>query len=564
MSKTTRDAAIFLLIGAAACFLLLFAVLAVYHSGTVVSSGNVQGSLAVHLALARTLQLFPVIAVFVFVTGFTIFFTLAPFQRESAGYQQFAVPAYTVLLIFMLVTALSEFFFTPALYSKAERIRYRGQAAHQAITRARLLSKEGSPLQAVSVLDTYLAAYPGNTNAQREKNEILKEYKPGQKPLDTASGSQARNTSTQPPETSYQRGIEAYEQENYFEALYYFERAIDLHPDNRELKELYTRTRRKTEESLGSLSPRQREVKELINLKERALGHLEDGEHYQAWSILEDLHRRYPELRDIELYLKQVRGELNKLDFLPEEIEPLTWAPSYRGVLFFDSSGTLDAAGRVIPWQGEWYFLDVSRYRGGRLVATWPYGKWLNGRIRLKTSEEYTQVPSGHEERFFVQPLLQPGFLVAVTGSSFTKTETGRQAETRQLNLYDHIRRGDRLAESGMRLPDQWDYLAGKLGVLFSVYVLSLFTGALAWSKRSIHEFPPPGRLAVYILTIPLLTYFAHLVYVGSNDLLIYLHGYLARGRFSTMNVLVPVLVVNGAAALAATMYFLSRESRVR
>ena len=118
----------------------------------------------------------------------------------------------------------------------------------------------------------------------------------------------------------------------------------------------------------------------------------------------------------------------------------------------------------------------------------------------------------------------------------------------------------DNLRKSGMRIPGLWEYLSREIGVMFSVYALAMVLGGIAWSKRSIYEFPPLWKLLIFLATVPLLCFFLQRFYTGANDMLIYLHRY-AAGRLAGLNVLVLAAAVNVAAALAATLFFLSRES---
>ncbi|MFW6181471.1 MAG: tetratricopeptide repeat protein, partial [Spirochaetota bacterium] len=367
MNKTAQNVALLLIAGAAIVFVLAFAGLAVHYAATVREQlpavGALGSRLTLILALSHALRLFPALLLFVYTACFSVCFTLLPFHTQAFSFSRVAVPSFVLLMVFLAFTALSELVFVPNLNKAAQRTRYRSQAARAALDRAAQLKDEDRPEQALEVLALYLREDPSGEEALELRTDILETLgsPPGGElvPREQAVGEEER------PATSLERGKAAYRREEYHEALYYFERARELHPDNRELRELYRRTREMADRELGRLTAGEREHALLIRRKEQALAHLERGEHYQAYEILQDLHRRFPQLRDLELYLEQAESELRRVDFTAGELERHAWLPGYPDVLFLDRSGALTTARKMVPWRDEYYFYRVSRYREG-------------------------------------------------------------------------------------------------------------------------------------------------------------------------------------------------------
>lgn len=557
MNKIGKNVVLLLVAGAAAAFVLAFIGLCVHHAGVVrdeqLAASTLRSRLVVSLALSHALRLFPALLLFVYTASFSVCFTLFSFHTGAFPFSRVAVPSFIVLMVFLVFTALSGFFFIPGLNKTSRSIRQRAQVARAALDRARELNDtapadQDSSERALEALEIYLLEDPGSAEAVKLRGDILGKLRSlqGGKPSPREPVGEQR----QRPATSWERGKAAYQRGDYREALYYFERALELHPGNREMEELYRRTRDKVDRQLGEITSGEREQARLVREKEQALARLDEGAYYQAYEILLELHRRYPRLRDLELYLERAESALRRVDFTAEELQRHAWLPGYPDVLFFDAAGVLNTVKRVVPWRGNYYFYQVSRYGDGGIPETWRYGKWLDGLIRLKNDEGYRRVPEGQEHRFFIQPLTGPGYLVLVS--------QGESAD--QLNLYERIEQTDNLRKSGMRIPGLWEYLSREIGVLFSVYALAMVLGGIAWSKRSIYEFPPLWKLLIFLATVPLLCFFLQRFYTGANDMLIYLHRY-AAGRLAGLNVLVLAAAVNVAAALAATLFFLSRES---
>jgi tetratricopeptide (TPR) repeat protein len=552
VNRIAKNVVLFLLAGATAVFVLVFATLAARYAGAVREEGlavaALRNRLALVLALSHALRLFPATLLFVYTACFSVCFTLFPFQTQTFSFSRVAVPSFVLLMIFLAFTALSGFIFVPGLNKSTQRMRHRAQVAQAALDHAVLLKNAGRPERALEVLAVYLREDPSGNKALELREELMSTA-PSSGGGEPAPRGQA-GEAVERPATSLERGKAAYWREEYHEALYYFERALELHPNNRELRELHRRAREMADRELGRLTGGEREQALLIRHKEQALAHLERGEHYQAYEILQELHRSFPGLRDLELYLEQVESELRRVDFTAEELQRHAWLPGYPDVLFLDRAGALNTVGKMVSWRGEYYFYQVSRYREGRAAETWKYGKWLDGRIRLKNADGYRKVPPEQEDRFFIEPFAGPGYLVLAA----------RSGSDDQLNLFERFAHTEALVKSGMRLPGLEEYLAGQVGVLFSLYVLAVALGGIAWSKRSIYEFPPLWKLAVFLVTVPFLCFFLQRFYTGANQMLVHLHRYVVR-LLPGVGLLLLVTVVNAAAALAATLFFLSRDS---
>lgn len=554
MNRITKNVVLFLLAGAAAAFVLVFAALAARYAGAVREEGlavaALRNRLVLVLALSHALRLFPAMLLFVYTACFSVCFTLFPFQTQTFSFSRVAVPSFVLLMIFLAFTALAGFIFVPDLNKAAQRMRHRDQVARAALDHASRLKKEHSPERALEVLAVYLREDPSGNKALELREDILETLgsSGGGEPAPREQSGEA----VERPATSLERGKAAYRREEYHEALYYFERALKLHPNNRELRELHRRAGERADRELGRITEGEREQALLIRHKEQALAHLERGEHYQAYEILQELHRSFPGLRDLELYLEQAESELRRVDFTAGELQRHAWLPGYPDVLFFDRAGMLNTVRKMVPWGGEYYFYQVSRYRAGRAAGTWKYGKWLDGRIRLKNEDGYRQVPPEQEGRFFIEPFAGPGYLVLAA----------RSGSADQLNLFERFGQTEGLSKSGMRLPGLEEHLAGQIGVLFSLYVLAVALAGIAWSKRSIYEFPPLWKLLVFLVTVPFLCFFLQRFYTGANQMLIYLHRYVVK-LLPGVGLLLLVTVVNAVAALAATLFFLSRDSGI-
>jgi tetratricopeptide (TPR) repeat protein len=557
VSTITKNVLSFLILSLILSFVLLFIALFVYYNRTLdeayLIGSPLRNGLVMRDALKGALGLLPPFILFNFITAFSIYYTLSPFQTESFAFSTVAVPSFVILLLLILLTIFSEFFFIPVLEKGCEQLRFRARMLDRAVPRAEELYAQGRFQESLEILDLYRDEDMSNENANllyRNIRKALEEESTQYSPEETPAAEEEA-----PLETSYEKGKAAYESGDYFVALFYLERALSLHSGNREIQELLARTREKTASLLGSLTKTQQETRWLVQNKTRALSYLDNGQYYEAYALFSEIHDRYPQLADIRLYLERVRGELQRVDFLPPEMAENAWLPSYDHVVFFDRGGYLNAVERIIPWRGDYYFYDITRYRtgGGGAVEKWPYGKWLDGRIRLKKENSFKKVDEGEMDRYFIVPYVPPGY-VALMGD--------RSLLMKQLSLYERIELTEDLILSGLDMDTVPRYIAREAGVFFSIYVLTLIFSGIAWSKRSIYEFPPFFKLIIFLVTVPILAFIAHHIYTAGNDMLLYLHRYVLRA-FGNMSVLLFVLVIQAAVSFFATFYFLSQRSGV-
>jgi tetratricopeptide (TPR) repeat protein len=557
VSKVTKNVITFLIFSLVLSFVLLFIALYVYYGRTVedeyLITSPLRNILVMRLALSQGLTLLPPLVLFNFIAAFSIYYTLSPFQTESFSFASVAAPSFVILLTLILFTVLTELFFIPEVNKQAERTRFNARLLHKIPGQARELKERGRLRDALDLLDLYTEADRNNQEVNELNREILDELD-ARGILDTRSRTEETGNG-EPPETSLEKGNQAYERGDYYVALFYFERALALHGDNREIQELYERARKQTRDLLGSLTESQQENRWLVQNKTRAIDFMESGRYYEAYDIFSLIHDRYPQLTDINLYLEQVEEELAQIDFLPQNMTEHAWLPSYDHVLFFDRGGNLNAVERIVSWQGDYFFYGISRYRNGTgsSVDRWSYGKWLDGRIRLKNEMEFTRVAEGEEDRHFITPHVPPGYLALMSDSALLE---------KQLTFYERTQLAEGIFRSGVDIDSNARYIAREAGVIFSIYVLSLVFSAMAWAKRSIYEFPPFFKLLIFIVTVPVLAFIAHRLYVSANDLLMYTHRYVLR-VIGGMNVAVFVIVVQAVISFAATFYFLTQRSGV-
>ncbi len=559
MSKISSNALKFLVLGSMIFFILIFAAL-FFHSTRALniepfSTPALKTSITVRTALIRSLDLLPALVIFLYIISFSIFYTLSPFQKETLHYASLAAPSFVMLLLFVMVISLSEFLFIPTLQKERENIRYRARTANLALSRARELNLKNDLEGAVSALKVYREIDEINREANELYDGIAEkidaEHTRLSRPLETVEPEKEE------PSSYYQRGKSAYEKGDYYHALFYLERASALHGDNREIRDLYERTKEKVDRLLGALTEEQEKTKRLIQRKERALAHLEKKEYHEAYAILNDLSARYPQLSDLGLYLEEAKSELLKIDFDPHELEELEWLPSFDSIMFRDERGYLNTIQRIIPYKGQFYFFNITRYRtrdGKTSVSHYRYGKWIEGRIRLKNVKGFEKLSPRDEESSYIYSPIEPGYLLYLNE---------RETLLGQLTIFERLSLTSQLEKCGLDIESQWAYLSKKFGAFFSVYVISLVLAGIAWSKRSIYEFPPGFRLIVFIITAPVLSYLLRQLYLDANSFIIYLHRYVVRFAFKSMNVTVYTVLINAVVAAAATLFYLSQSSRV-
>jgi tetratricopeptide (TPR) repeat protein len=557
MNSTSKKALSFLILSFILAFIVLLIALFFYHSRTDLAELEIIDSLKTgfifRLALIHALQLLPPLSIFILITSFSIFFTLSPFQTKSFTYTAVMVPSYFTLLAFIALIIASEFLFVPSLTKETEGIILESRIAERAITNAKSLHANNESQRARSVLEIYLEIDPKNRDARKLHDNIMEKLY-----IDTfTSREEDRPIQEEEQVTSLEKGRRAYNRGNYYEALYYFERALALHGGDREIEELYRRTKGKVDTLLGELSQDEKELQRLIQQKEKAITMLEEGDYYGAYRVLSTLRKKYPELYDLELYYRSAEDELLKIDFLPQEIEEYDWLPSTDNIIFVDKQGYVNTVRKIIPWEDRFYFFDLTRYstQGGRIEkAQWKYGKWISGRIRLKNIRDFEALSSEDAGRYYILTDLHPGYLLYFNN---------KDKLTEQLSIYERLTLSDELLQSGIDIQSRSVYVAQSLGIFFSVYVLSLILSGIAWSKRSIYEFPPFFKLLLFIIVAPILCYLFHRLYLDVNSIFLYTHRYVTRYFLKNLNIALYTAIINSVIAILSTIFFLSQRSEV-
>lgn len=559
MKNQAGNALKFLFFGALICFILVLAAFFILTTRAMnlepFTSRVIKISLVFRIALIKTLQLLPAQIIFLYIIGFSVLFTLSTFQTESFSFSSIAGSSFGMLLAFIIFLAFSEFLFIPTIEKKKEKIQLRDKIASTALSRAREAYKENELQKALNAINVFQDIDKKNYETNKLYDSIMEKIH-----IESSRLSKKTEISVperEEPQTYYQKGKIAYESGDYYSALFYLERAKAIHEDNREIVELYKRTREKVSRLLGALTRDQEKTKRLIQQKEKALNHLEKKEYYEAYHIFRDLHNSYPQLTDLGLYLEEVRGELLRIDFEPKELKELEWLPSFDSIIFLDEHGYINTVQRIISWKGQFYFYNILRYdtHMKRMPPIhFRYGKWIEGRVRLKNLEDFEKLSSSEEERFYIYPSVEPGYLIYLNE---------KERLLRQLTLFERLELTSKLQRAGIDIESPWIYLSQKFGIFFSVYVLSLVIGGIAWSKRSIYEFPPGFKLIIFLFAVPLLAYILHHLYLDANSLIMYLHRYLVRFAFKNLNIAIYTAIINSAIGVAATIYYLSLSSRV-
>ena len=118
------------------------------------------------LAFIHTFKLLPALVIFLFVISFSVFFTIAPFQRESFQYPAIAVPSYFVLIAYVLLIIFAEFLFMPRLFKKTESMLLESRIAHAALAEAERLYRAEDLENALEVVEIYLEIDNNNPDAR--------------------------------------------------------------------------------------------------------------------------------------------------------------------------------------------------------------------------------------------------------------------------------------------------------------------------------------------------------------------------------------------------------------
>ncbi len=554
MNKATKNAITYLLLSVFIISFILFVFFLIYYSRNIhyeyLVVKSLKTTIVVRNAFIRSLTFLPVTIIFVYILSFSVLFTLRPFQTEDFTYVNIVIPSYLLLILYIIFIVLSEFMLIPKLNKDIAVAKYRSQIAHASLKYADMKLYLNENEEAVSVLKVLLNIDENNKDGLKL---IAKAATRLSEPLSAVDfATKERKTKTEETSVNYfETGKAEYEQGRYYSALFYLERALQLHKDNAELQELYRRSKIKAENSFGEITKDEAKKKKFIQLKTRALENLNKNEYYEAYEIFSYLNNDYPEMKDINLYLEEVTGELSTMDFLPEEVKPLLWLPSLGNIIFIDKEGYINTIERVIAFQNNFYFINIKRFRDNIQVASAKYGKWIDTRIKLKNDEGFVKPSEAESEHNSIHPLISPSYLIY-----FGDNETLGG----MLDIYERINLADDLRASGLDIDKNMVYVSRKFGVFSAVYILTLFLSALAWSKRNIHTTPPKLKLFFFILIVPFLAYFLYLFYLNVNDVFIYTHTYFTRYLIKDMNIAIYTGLINLVLSLAATLFFLSQR----
>jgi hypothetical protein len=535
-------------------------------------------------ALAQSLTTLPVIVIFVYIFSFTVLFTLRAFQKAAFTYRDVAVPSYVFLLVLLMMVIASNFLFVPNLRKNIAFLEYRSRVAGDGYRYAKELVQKREYGAALALFDILFEIDEKNRNLNELHEKIEKAVlesaaqAEGRKELDASEqgkgaagdrrGKPGAKPGAEPPGSSgtgspaesvgnWEKALAEYERGNVHAALFYLERAVALHKDNREMKALYDRVRKEAERSLGELTKQEKERQRLIKEKTKGIALLNAGKHYEAYDIFLPLSRRYPKLTDLGLYLKQAEESILKNDFFPGEAKRFEWFPSTNNVVFLDREGYVNTVEKVVSHKWNYYFYNVTRYGPSRNASTsqrFRYGKWIEDRIVLKNDEGFVKRSGAELKRRTILPFVSPGYLQYSGNASDLKG---------QLNVFEYLQKSAGLRASGLDVEERFEYLAKSCGQIFAVYVLALVMAALAWSRRSIHDFPPLGRLFLFFVSVPPLCYFLYHLYTGMNVIIMYTHQYAFRSFLPRTNLLLYTLVIHLVFSACATLYYLSQSSKM-
>ena len=520
------------------------------------------------LAFIHTFKLLPPLVIFLFVISFSVFFTFAPFQKESFQYHAIAVPSYFVLIAYVLLIIFAEFLFVPRLFKKTESLLHESQIAHAALVEAERLYREEDLDRALEVVEIHLEINQGGRDARSLQTAILeKTFQSAPERKDNVIG----DTTVEDSLTSYEKGQRAEREEKYTIALYYYNRALEVEGERRDIREAYDRVQRKVDSLLATLSKDEKIVRNYIEIKEKALQDEEEGDYYGAYKQLkrlysyESLKRNHPELyEDVQLYYRDIQRALSKHDFVTEEITPYEWLPSYDNIVFLEPrekiaaetgrKPILNSVERIIPWENQYYLKDINRLIDGKW-RSYSHGKWVTNRIRVKNSSDYEKIPPNQSELHYIKSGLHPQYLIYAN-------EQGRLE--RQLDIYERFDLGTTLRNNGVDIETWPYYLASKLGIFFSVYVLSLILAGIAWRRRSIYNFPPGFKLLMFLIVVPVLSFLFYRLYIDLNSMFMYTHKYIVLHIIKRgFNIALYTGIINLIIAVVATIFFLSQRSSV-
>jgi len=548
MKDTTRKALFFLILSIIIVSTVLFCIAFFYYTRQIskddIAVKQLRNLVILRYSLVRLIKLLPCLIIFIYITCFSIIFTLSPFQKESLSFNDIAIPSYITLLFLIIITVILELFLMPKLHRDISNLRFKSDTATKALILAKEGNKKGEYQNTIDLLDIYFDIDKQNDEANKLYNNAIKnlsESSDYNKIVETPRSTEE----VKHPKNYFEKGKSEYEKEHYYRALFYLERAYDLHKDNREIKSLYERCKQKVGGLLGSITGKEKETKYLIQQKESGINYINKGDCYKAYSIFNKLSRKYPDLNDLKLYLKESEQEILKIDFLPKELKAIEWMPSFDSIVFIDKTGYINTID----------FYNIKRYRMNNrsLYFSAKYGKWINDSIRLKKSEKFENISPTKNKEYYIHPYIAPNYLLYIND---------RKKLLNQLTLWERVNIAKKLRQSGFDIGDKYLYISKRLGVFFSIYICTIILSAFAWSKRSIYDFPPRIKLILFILIVPFLSYFIQILYTDINSIIIYSHRYLTRYILKNLNLAIYTGIINTVFAIISTIYFMMQSGK--
>jgi len=520
-------------------------------------TSSLRSKVVLYTSIIKLFELLPVIIIFVYLISFSLLFTLGKFQEVSFHFSELATPSYIILLVFLAVNIFLQFITIPNLHQKICINRYYAKISYKAFNEAQELKKQRKYDEALDAINIIFEFESSNKKALSLYDKINKERSAAIMENKLKQPSSKKELIISPPKDFFERGKIEYQKRNYYAALFYLERALTLHKNNKELQDLYNRCLIKVRKALGALTEKQIEMKKLIQQKERGLNYLNQKNYYKAYRIFRYLHKKYPKLEDIELYLKTSEAELQKIDFLPQELKKYEWLPGWNNVIFFDKDGYLNIVNKIILFKNNYYFFDIKRYKITTKITkvlNVKYGKWINNGIRLKNKNDYYEIKQKDLKKYIIRPFVNPWYIA--NSSNIISLQD-------QLNAYNVFALSESLKKSGFDIQSKFQWIATKLGIFFAIYVLSMLISGFGWSKRSIYEFPPLFKLLLFLIVSPIISYYLYIIFLDFNHILMYTFKYFHRFiiKSSHFNIFIYVLLIQSIISIISTVYFLSQKN---
>ncbi|RKX94091.1 MAG: hypothetical protein DRP84_07535 [Spirochaetes bacterium] len=518
---------------------------------------SLRTKIVLYSSLLKLFNLFPVIIIFVYLISFSFLLTLGKYQELSFHFSDIAIPSFSVLIILVAINIFFHFITIPTIYQKILAYKYSSKISYTAFNKAQEFRKKRMYNNALDAVNIIFEFDSSNKKALQLYDKINKERSTLILSKKEKPQSKKRELPISSPAGFFERGKIEYKKKNYYAALFYFERALKLHKDSKELKELYNRCLAMVNKELGSLTEKEIERKKLIKTKGKGLKYLNQKNYYRAYAIFYSLYKKYPELEDIELYMKTAEKELKKIDFLSSELKNYEWFPGWNNIIFFDKDGYLNIIKKIVMYKNNYYFFDINRYRittKGKRVIHFKYGKWINNSIRLKNRDSYYEVKPKEMDKYHIKPYVGPWYLA--NSISFKDLQN-------QLTVYDVFNLSDPLIKSGFDIQPKFQWLSEKLGIFFGLYIVAILISGFCWSKRSIYEFPPIFKLLMFFIVSPLISYYLYVIYLDFNRILMYTYRYFHRFIIKSegFNIFIYMLTIQLIISIISSIYFLSQKT---